>query len=341
MKNKLKKSLLLCMLVSFLFALSGCQKEETLNFEVDRDSMVNTTKSIISRYYETDEMEQEYYLNDGSDLEKSAVGGFIAAETTDHVGSFESFKEDSTAEIKNGANGKVNCSVLCKYQKRDVKVTVSYTQNRKFELDKQAAYETLNNQAAQYGMDLSTFIMQMYGNYPELDMSSMDKFLDSYLAAAYNETRYIPEEVEVSAVYSKKELIGQAGKNTIIGMGVVFVVLIFISFIISLLKYLPMLFDSEIRKQRAEKKAAQEVAQKKTEDSIIASKTESKTEASAKTAAPKAAPAAKADENLVNDAELVAVITAAIYAATGTGVRTPAYTASSDKLVVRSIRRVR
>ena len=202
MKNKLKKSLLLCMLVSFLFALSGCQKEETLNFEVDRDSMVNTTKSIISRYYETDEMEQEYYLNDGSDLEKSAVGGFIAAETTDHVGSFESFKEDSTAEIKNGANGKVNCSVLCKYQKRDVKVTVSYTQNRKFELDKQAAYETLNNQAAQYGMDLSAFIMQMYGNYPELDMSSMDKFLDSYLAAAYNETRYIPEEVEVSALYS-------------------------------------------------------------------------------------------------------------------------------------------
>ena len=341
MKKTLKKSLLLCMLLSFLFALSGCGEKEALYFDVDRDSMIKTTKDIIQTYRQTNEIQQDYLLHDGTELEKTAVNGFLAAESTDHVGSYIELKDDSTIEIKNGANGKVNCSVYCHYEHRDVKVTVSYTQNRKFELDKQAAYETLNNQAAQYGMDLSAFIMQMYGNYPELDMSSMDKFLDSYLAAAYNETRYIPEEVEVSAVYSKKELIGQAGKNTIIGMGVVFVVLIFISFIISLLKYLPMLFDSEIRKQRAEKKAAQEVAQKKTEDSIIASKTESKTEASAKTAAPKAAPAAKADENLVNDAELVAVITAAIYAATGTGVRTPAYTASNDKLVVRSIRRVR
>ena len=38
-------------------------------------------------------------------------------------------------------------------------------------------------------------------------------------------------------------------------MGVVFCVLIFISFIISLLKYLPLLFDAEMRKQKAEKKA--------------------------------------------------------------------------------------
>ena len=48
------------------------------------------------------------------------------------------------------------------------------------------------------------------------------------------------------------------------------------------------------------------------------------------------------DDDLMNDSELVAVITAAIYAASSGGsMRAPAYTASNDKLVVRSIRRVR
>ena len=49
-------------------------------------------------------------------------------------------------------------------------------------------------------------------------------------------------EMVVSAVYSKAELMKQAGMNTLLGMGTVFVVLIFISFIISLFKFLPALF---------------------------------------------------------------------------------------------------
>ena len=43
----------------------------------------------------------------------------------------------------------------------------------------------------------------------------------------------------------------------------------------------------------------------------------------------------------MNNDELVAVITAAIAAASEGAVRGPAYTASNDKLVVRSIRRAR
>ena len=42
----------------------------------------------------------------------------------------------------------------------------------------------------------------------------------------------------------------------------------------------------------------------------------------------------------MDDAELVAVITAAVYAAAG-ATRGPAYTASNDRLVVRSIKRSR
>ncbi|MBR6402412.1 MAG: OadG family protein [Eubacterium sp.] len=338
MKKSLKKSLLLCMLLSFIFALAGCEKKEDLFFEVNRDSMIKSTKDIISRFYDTDETEQEYFINDGTELEKSAVSGFIAAQTTDHVGEFVAFKDDSTAEITNGANGKVNCSVLCEYKERDVRITVSYTQNRKYELDADAVEKNIKNQAAQFGVDVDTIVSQTCLNDARLDGSSVDAFIESFLALQYNELRYNPEECEVSAVYSKKELISQAGKNTIIGMGVVFAVLIFISFIISLLKYLPMLFDADIRKQRAEKKAAEEAAKKKTEEQIIGTKAAEDSE-KAEVSAEK--PAASTGENLVNDSELVAVITAAIYAASGSGVRGPAYTASNDKLVVRSIRRVR
>ncbi|MCR5105199.1 MAG: OadG family protein [Eubacterium sp.] len=352
MKNKFKKKMLLCMILTFLLALSatGCGKEEPLNFEVEENSLVKLTQDIIVKYYGVDETQVDYYLNDGTELEKSAVSGFIAAEDTDHVGHFIGFKEGPDSyEIKNGANGKVNCSVYCTFEHRDVRVTVSYSQNRKIEIEKAELYDNLSRNAEQYGLSVTDFIMQVYGQYEELDMTSVDSFLESYLYLSQNETAYNAEECEVSAVYSKKELIAQAGKNTIIGMGVVFVVLIFISFVISLLKYLPLLFDAEIRKQRAEQKKAQEEAKKKTEEKIIADRggSDESAEQSSDTTVilPENESANYFDsaesQNLMNDSELVAVITAAIYAASAGGVRPPAYTASNDKLVVRSIRRVK
>ncbi|SNU05580.1 Oxaloacetate decarboxylase, gamma chain [Lachnospiraceae bacterium] len=338
MKKRLSKVLVLSMMLITLLMLSGCGEEEALNYEINRDSMQSYTQQLITQYYDTSEMEQEYYLNDGSELQKTAVSGFMAAQTTDHVGEFIDFATgEGSVDFTNGVDGKVVCSQICKYANRDVKVSISYKQNRAFELDKEKAYESLVSQAAQYGVDVTTYVTEMYGQYDELDMTSMDKFLDSFLAMAYNERPYEAIDCEVSAVYSKKELILMAGKNTAIGMGVVFTVLIFISFIISLLKYLPLLFDAEIRKARAEKKAAESAAKKQTEDVIIAS-SETAKEAKKEQISQ---PAAAASTDLMNDSELVAVITAAIYAASAGAVRGPAYTASNDKLVVRSIRRVR
>ncbi len=87
--------------------------------------------------------------------------------------------------------------------------------------------------------------------------------------------------------------------NTVMGMGTVFVVLIFISFIINLLKYVPKLL---LREKKA--------------DPIILTDTKDFPE----------------EEELIHDSELVAVITAAIMASYGD--RTP-----EDGLVVRSIRK--
>lgn len=101
-------------------------------------------------------------------------------------------------------------------------------------------------------------------------------------------------------VYTIKENLAKAGMNTLMGMGIVFLVLIFISWIISCMKYV----------------------------NKIGGNTKEKTESVPAPAPVAVAPAA--EENLADDLELVAVITAAIAASTG---------ASSDGLVVRSIRR--
>ena len=93
-----------------------------------------------------------------------------------------------------------------------------------------------------------------------------------------------------------------AGLNTLLGMGSVFVVLIFISLIISLLKYVPRFFE---KKQVA------------TTESVVENGISME----------------EVEDELVDDSELVAVITAAIMASMGEE-------AQKDGLVVRSIRRV-
>ena len=110
------------------------------------------------------------------------------------------------------------------------------------------------------------------------------------------------EDINLDRVYSIGETMTKAAMNTAMGMGTVFVMLIIISLIISCFTFI----------NKAQKKA------------------ESKKAASAPApAAPAAAPVVE-EVSQTDDLELVAVIAAAIAAATGT---------STDDFVVRSIKR--
>lgn len=120
--------------------------------------------------------------------------------------------------------------------------------------------------------------------------------------------------INTNVKYSMGELMAQAGLNTVLGMGTTFVILILISFIISLF---PLI--GKAQKANEEKKAA---AAKKAAPAPAAP-------AAAAAPAP-AAPAPAADP--MNDSQLVAVIAAAVAAAEG---RT-----TTDGFVVRSIRKV-
>ena len=105
--------------------------------------------------------------------------------------------------------------------------------------------------------------------------------------------------------YSFGESMGKAGLNTLIGMGTVFIVLILISLIISLFGFIPKI-QAAFSKKPAE--SAKEKAVDATIEQIVA------------------------NEELSDDTELVAVISAAIAAYEGS---------SGDGFVVRSIRRAR
>ena len=119
----------------------------------------------------------------------------------------------------------------------------------------------------------------------------------------FDENLYL-ETMTVNAQFSLGEILQKAGLNTILGMGTVFAVLIFIAFIISLFKYISVIEDALKNKKN-----------KKTEVSAISTETVE-------------APVVSGE--VCDDLELVAVIAAAIAAAEGT---------STDSFVVRSIRR--
>ena len=99
-----------------------------------------------------------------------------------------------------------------------------------------------------------------------------------------------------------------AGLNTLIGMGVVFVVLILISFVISLFGYIPKI-QAAFSKKKADAPAPKEAPAPVAESAPVAE-----------------------DVDYANDLELVAVIAAAIAAYEGE--------TSTDGFVVRSIRKV-
>ena len=111
------------------------------------------------------------------------------------------------------------------------------------------------------------------------------------------------QSVALDPKYSTGEILKKAGMNTILGMGTVFIVLIFISLVIYCFNFIP---GNRTPKEEEKKRPAPKPRP-------------------AKKAASKAA-----KENLVDDKELVAAITAAICAYNGT---------SPEGFVVRSIRR--
>jgi Na+-transporting methylmalonyl-CoA/oxaloacetate decarboxylase gamma subunit len=302
-----KKLLLLLSMLAVTFMFAGCGTEEaTVDFEYSNDTLASYAQTKCSEYmnYANTEELYNYIVSLGEDsgideAEIEAVEAFSSI--SDECGDFISFKNDYKIS-ESGDTVVVTLYADCTDQEAEVKVT--------FESD-----------TASYNMQL-----YMLENSYGYDEASAVEYLESNSVYPYKVS-----EVEIAANMTFKDKMKAAGTNTIIGMGIVFIVLIFISFIISLLKYVPMLFDKETREKAKAAKKAAEVSETETKaDNSNVEKVEQIVDIVN----------TSTGESVMNDSELVAVITAAVAAASSDK---PAYVnyPSNDKLIARQIRRTR
>jgi len=115
---------------------------------------------------------------------------------------------------------------------------------------------------------------------------------------------YAMQSLSMDVNYTLAQTLQRAGLNTLMGVGIVFVVLVFLSFIISLFRFIGAAADKSMVSHEAPKPIPP---------------------------APVQAPAAQSTPEETDDTELVAVIAAAIAASENM---------STDSFVVRSIRKV-
>ncbi|MBO4373965.1 MAG: OadG family protein [Lachnospiraceae bacterium] len=134
---------------------------------------------------------------------------------------------------------------------------------------------------------------------------------DAKIVVTLNERNKI-ESITTNCDYTFAENLRKAGLNTVLGMGTTFVILIFLSLIISLFKFIPDLQDGFAKKKSA---AASPAA--KAVDNTISQIIEK--------------------EEAADDNELIAVITAAIAAYEGASPAGGSVSPSGDGFVVRSI----
>lgn len=153
-----------------------------------------------------------------------------------------------------------------------------------------------------------------HGNYTydvsakEIKVYTQAKFEDREAELEFIfDKKMIMESMTVSAEYTTGEILKKAGLNTLLGMGTVFAVLIFISAIISLFRFIPALEASLSGKSKKQETLPETVAAPVVAEEIDL-----------------------AGQDALEGDELVAVIAAAIAAAEGTTV---------EGYQVRSIRR--
>lgn len=205
------------------------------------------------------------------------------------ISSFAVMDDAAFAQFTEGSELQVNLTMMQTGLPVEKEGLVSMINSWKASLDECGAYKGHGEYTAE--ADKSGVVLSTEAEYEE--RNAMIEF-------QFDENLNM-ESMDVSAKYELSEILQKAGLNTVLGMGTVFAVLIFLAFIISLMKYIPALLGQN----------------EKQEDAVKATT--------------KSAPAVETvvvDET--DDLELVAVITAAIAASEGT---------STDGFVVRSIKR--
>lgn len=213
--------------------------------------------------------------------------------------SYETLTEENVTAYKNSAKSLIEQIVafsdeqIEEFLKQKDAFTTSALESWKSSKDSLGGYKSITSQVVVESDDIVTVTS-------EVDFEKAGCTVDLVLEPAMNSLTSMNFSVnETFATQMEK-----AGLNTLMGLGIVFLMLLFLSFVISLFRFVPKL---EAKLTGAGKKEAIPVQK------------------SASAALPEVA-----EEELADDQELVAVIAAAIAASENT---------STDSFVVRSIRK--
>ncbi|MDE6626511.1 MAG: OadG family protein [Lachnospiraceae bacterium] len=312
---KMKKIALLFSMIAVFFCLTACSDgQEKVNFEYTNTDIIY---SSVANAFQLQNASEAYraYLNDSEDERAEALLSGISNmdNAADECGEFKGYRSKEDGSVIGFDFLKLN----------------SQDQEELLEAQQQLV-DFLSFVDATVEEDGANVIVTLPAVYEKRDVEYSFVYVENpayaYAYDLYQQTvdSYLLKEVTATPDYTFAEKMGKAGANTLMGMGTVFVVLIFISLIIGQFEKLAKVITDvstkvenwwHNRKNRKNKDAVE-------------------TQETPAAAAAVSAPAVDSTSNLMNDAQLVAVITAAIAAASGSS-------GGSDKLVVRSIRKAK
>lgn len=210
--------------------------------------------------------------------------------TEDEVANYKSAAETLISQIAGFSDEEIE-----NYLAQDDAFTTATIESWKSVKDELGAYSSIVSQNVEKDGDVVTISTVAQFEKAKADVVLMlDLGQQMYTSMTY------------SVQYSLAANMQRAGMNTLMGIGIVFLMLVFLSFVIGLFKYIEKF-------QNVGKKKAAEEAPKAEE-----------------APAPAIAQSEAADEDFADDLELVAVISAAIAAYENT---------SGDSFVVRSIKK--
>ncbi len=275
MKQNIKRLLLVLCTITCFFVLSGCTKSEDsgsaeLTDEV-RETLVNGAGQYLSTFAGYSDEELDEQIKKAEKTENTVIATALS--------SWKSVKKDlGSLEVDETGAPLIRAD----------------------EASGEKALEVMATDEDAYEVDMTVVYEKRDMNFVLTAEAQEDQYGGSVLTVT--EMTFTPD-------YTIGEKLEKAFLNMVMGMGTVYIVLIFISFIIGRLKIV-----NDWEKKRKEK---------------AAEKTAAPVPAAKAPAAPAPVPAAP-QKNLADDLELVAVITAAISAAQNV---------PAEGLVVRSIRR--
>lgn len=313
---KMKKIVLLFSMIAVFFSLTACSDgQEKVTFDYTNTDMIDSALYQAYQLQNISDVYRAYLEDNAADMEEAEI---------------------LLTGISNFDNANEDCGAFQGYRSKEDGSTINFDYAN---LTSAADEESYNEASAAYNVFLSlvdaeveekadTVVVTLKAVYDDRDVEYSFVYEEnpaavySYQLTGQQVAAYKVKEINAAPEYTFREKMGKAGSNTLIGMGTVFVVLIFISLIIAQLEKVAKAITNVSNKVSAWWHGRKEKKQGADANDVE------------QTASSQSAPASTATGSPMEDTELVAVITAAITAAS-------IASGGSDKLIVRSIRKAK